>query len=113
MDLLTFFSGFFLRRRRKAALPSTPPSDDELAALFVAKVFTKPVGYWRCTHAAPWAERAGFVPGQTYLCWQDAAGSYRIKPRIDSSWGPYWIPEDGRFCYPDSDMRFTYVGINA
>jgi hypothetical protein len=115
MAFLNLFAGFLWAPRPKPQpkLPAAvPPSDAEVIALLLRAAFAKPVGYWLCTHAEPWAQRSGFVPGKAYLCWQDSAGSYRIKPHRDSSWGPYWMPESNRFCYPDSDMRFTYLGLN-
>ena len=81
-------------------------------SLFGPRPSARPLGYWRCTHAAPRAPFDEFTVGAIYACrTQEGTNSRRISPYAGSTWSPYWQDHDRRFCYPSKDLDFEYIGL--
>ncbi len=68
-----------------------------------------PLGFWRCT-VSTGSIFSQFKVGQFYHCRRDAAGVPRIYPKRGSSWAPYWVSGQDRFCYSTSEIDFEFVG---
>lgn len=68
-----------------------------------------PLGFWRCTVSSG-SIFSQFKVGQFYHCSRDAAGVPRIYPARGSSWAPYWVSGQDRFCYSTSEIDFEFVG---
>jgi hypothetical protein len=90
-----------LHARAGLPLPAAVPADPSPTAY--------PAGQWLCTHAAPWAQEAGFVPGQAYPCALDGM-SYCLVPDPPRTWAPFWDAHRSQFCYPSTEMTFRYLG---
>jgi len=67
--------------------------------------FPHPVGFWLCTLST----FDDFVVGHAYPAIRDGS-SVRVHPYPGSSWAPYWQRDEGRFCYPEHTLNFTYLG---
>ena len=70
-----------------------------------------PLGFWRCTVSSD-SIFSQFKVGQFYHCSPDAAGVPRIYPKRGSSWAPYWVFGQDRFCYSTSEIDFEFVGAS-
>jgi hypothetical protein len=64
-----------------------------------------PEGFWLCTVST----FDDFLVGHAYPAIRDGS-SVRVHPYRGSSWAPYWQFDDGRFCYPEHQLDFTYLG---
>ena len=90
----------------RGPMAAIPPRPEPVAT---AAPGTYPVGYWRCLHAAPRAPFDEFVVGGIYRC-EAHHSSRRIAPWAGSTWSPFWEPHRRAFCYPSSDLVFTWIG---
>lgn len=73
-----------------------------------------PLGFWRCTYAAP-VFGTSFVAGCIYEARSQFEGSSSIRliPSGFTTWAPYWVPSENRFNYRREILDFEYIGANV
>ena len=98
-----------LRRSERPAASLPSPANDTAPAR-VRRIPPKavpphPEGFWLCTVST----FDDFLVGHAYPAIRNGSG-VRVFPFRGSTWAPYWQFDEGRFCYPEHQLDFTYLG---
>lgn len=89
------------------AANDTAPLPVRRAPPKAAVPFPHPEGFWLCTVST----FDDFLVGHAYPAIRNGSG-VRVFPFRGSTWCPYWEFHNGRFCYPEHQLDFTYLGTS-